>query len=96
MQKFSVILADEVVEYQRFYFSIKVDNFARIFSRLVGLKVIDKEIYPVYQPIFSYKKNKGNYFFEIHFSRWKSLVLNINKTGIHWKWFDIREEYGSD
>lgn len=95
MQKFSVILPDEVVEYQRFYFSMKIDNVVRLFSRLIGFKISGEEIYPVYQPIFSYEKEKGDLFFEIHFSKWTSLVININKTGCHWKWFDIRKDHSN-
>jgi len=96
MQKFAVIFSDEVVEYQRFYCSMNVDNFSRFFCRLVGFKIKDQTVYPDYQPIFSHEKKENDQFFEIHFTRWTSLVININKTGFHWKWFDIRKEYGGD
>jgi len=92
MNKFSLILPDQVVDYRRFYFSLKDDTSTRLLCRLVGIRVKNSEIFPVYQPTFSYEKYQGEHYYEVHFSRWKSFIIKINKTGINGKWLNIKDQ----
>lgn len=91
MRKFSLILPEKVVEFRRFLWATQRDQRLGFFVRLIGFKVESGEINPIYQPIFTFDKlSKGKYM-EIHFSRWTSYVILVNKSGIHGRWFDIRK-----
>lgn len=96
MRKFSLILPDTVIEYRRFLWATQRDQQLGLFVRLIGFKVDSGQINPIYQPIFSFDKLSNGRYMEIHFSRWTSYVILINKTGIHGRWFDIRKGVDAD
>ena len=64
----------------------------RLLSRLIGVRVINNDVTPVYQPIFSVQSTDEATFFEIHITRWHSLILYYDDFGPDLRWFDLRDE----
>jgi hypothetical protein len=94
MRKFSLILPDKVDEFKRFFWATQREQRLGLLVWLIGIKVGGREISTVYQPVFTFEKLSDGVYLEIHFSRWSSYVILINKSGFHGRWFDIRK--GSD
>jgi hypothetical protein len=92
MHIISLIFPDKIVEYRRFFWLTRQNKRLSFLARLIGFKVDGRIVNPVYQPIFTIEKLTTGKYLEVHFSRWTSYVILINKSGIHGKWFDIRKK----
>jgi hypothetical protein len=92
MRKFSIILPQEVIEQPRFLWWVRDGEILRLFSRLIGVRVIESDIMAVYQPAFSVQSTDEATFFEIHFTRWQSLILYYDDFGPDLRWFDLRDD----
>jgi hypothetical protein len=92
MRKFSIILPQEVIEQPRFLWWVRDVDVLRLFSRLIGVRMMNNEIMPVYQPTFSCQSTDEAMYFEIHLSRWQSLILYYDDFGPDLRWFDLRDE----
>ena len=91
MRIFSLILPDKVIEYRCFFWLTRRAKRLGLFVRLIGFKVDEQEINPVYQPIFTFESISDRKMLEIHILRWKSYVVLLDKAGLHGRWFDIRK-----
>ena len=91
MRNFTIILPHEVIEQPRFVWWVRDGEVLRLFSRLIGVSTMNNEIMPVYQPTFSYQSTDEGTYFEIHLTRWQSLILYYNDFGPDLRWFDLRD-----
>jgi hypothetical protein len=91
MRNFSIILPQEVIEQPRFLWWVKDGEVLRLLSRLIGVRMVNNEIMPVYQPTFSYQTTEEQTFVEIHFTRYVSLVFLFDHFGPDVRWFDLRK-----
>jgi hypothetical protein len=91
MRKFSIILSHVVIEHPWFLWWVRDGEVLRLFSHLTGVSEMKNEIMPVYQPTFSYQSTDEATYFEIHFTRWQSLILYYDDFGPDLRWFDLRD-----
>jgi len=93
MREFVVVLPDEVIKYKHFFWQIKKDGVMRICLKLTGMIVSEEGLKPMYQPLFSVEKRLGEFYFEMHLSRWASLIFLFDRQGIHAKYYDFRKDF---
>jgi hypothetical protein len=91
MRKFSIILPQEIIEQPRFLWWVRDGEVLRLFSPLIGVRMINNEIMPVYQPTFSFQATEEQTFVEIHFTRYVSLVFLFDDFGPDARWVDLRK-----
>ena len=93
MKKFHIILEGAgVEEYDKFLWHMKIDGIHRLFSSLVGFKVNEDGMFPIYQPILSVESRAGQLFVEVHLSRFTSRVFLFDRLGVHTQKYDTRKD----
>ena len=90
---FSIIYDGGVKEYRHFFLFRRDNGYLHFASRLLGVTLQSTGIHPIYLPIFTASWRQKQLYFEIHLSRWKSLILLLGRQRFDVEFFDLRSEY---
>ena len=81
------------MQYPKFYWNVKKDGVNRLLSRLVGIIIDQDGVEPMYRPAISLENRAGQLYVEFHLTASTSLIVLIDRFGIHFKHVDFMEEY---
>ena len=92
MNSFYMIMPGKFEELKRFIWATKQDERLALFLRIVGVKLNEIGLNPIYQPRIVFEKRAGQLLIEVSLSVWKSWLILIDRNGIHSTLFDIRKD----
>jgi hypothetical protein len=92
MRKFTIILPDEVRQYQRFYWRVDWDDHQRFLVKLVGFELNEDGLMPIYLPRFSFQHEAGQFYCSFQLDNWRSLEMTLDRTGLHFNWNNLKKE----
>ena len=96
MNEFTVLHDQSADFFQRFFWMRKHQNGTDLLSRLIAVDITRDGVIPLYLPLLSFSHRNSRLVICISFSRWKSLLILLDRRGIQTHYTDVRKDYPED
>ena len=96
MNEFTVLHGKIADFFQRFFWIRKHQDGTDLLSHLIAVDITDDGVIPLYLPLLSLSYLNSHLVICISLSRWKSILILLDRRGIQTHYTDIRKDYPED